>query len=73
MYIMKRLVICSFIFFVPFMLYAQYSQQVKQLDSIFNILYEQNQFNGSMIIAEKGKIILKKGYGYSNESTKKSK
>ncbi|RWW91664.1 serine hydrolase domain-containing protein [Flavobacterium cerinum] len=43
-----------------------------QLDSLFTVLYQQNQFNGQVLIAEKGNIILKKGYGISNENTKKS-
>ncbi len=45
-------------------------QQAKQLDSIFTLLCAQNQFNGSVLIAEKGKVIFEKGYGYSNETTR---
>lgn len=51
---------------------AQLGAQAKSLDSIFSMLHQQNQFNGSVLIAEKGEIILKKGYGYSNENTKES-
>ncbi len=42
----------------------------QRLDSLFNSLAEQNQFNGSVLIAEKGKILYKSGKGYSNETTK---
>ncbi|RZJ79056.1 MAG: class A beta-lactamase-related serine hydrolase [Flavobacterium sp.] len=49
---------------------AQSEKQTAQLDSIFTVLANQNQFNGSVIIADKGKIALKKGYGFSNEATK---
>lgn len=42
----------------------------KQLDSIFSMLCAQNQFNGSVLIAEKGKVIFEKGYGYRNEVTR---
>lgn len=42
----------------------------KRLDSLFTSLTAQNQFNGSVLIAEKGKIIYKGGKGYSNEVTK---
>lgn len=42
----------------------------EQLDSVFLILHKQNQFNGTVLIAEKGRIILKKGYGYRNEETR---
>lgn len=50
-----------------------HSQQIKthQLDSLFTAMHAQNQFNGSVLIADKGEIILKKGYGYRNEETKK--
>lgn len=68
---MKKLIYLCFTLSIPFVTRAQYDKQAKQLDSIFTMLYEQNQFNGSVIIVEKGKILLKKGYGNSNESTKK--
>ncbi|MFL9844279.1 serine hydrolase domain-containing protein [Flavobacterium rhizosphaerae] len=41
-----------------------------QLDSIFTLLHGQNQFNGEVFIAERGKIIFNKGYGFANEETK---
>jgi len=50
--------------------FGQQKRQEQQLDSIFTMMYNQNQFNGTVLIAEKGKIIFKKGYGYSNEITK---
>jgi CubicO group peptidase (beta-lactamase class C family) len=37
---------------------------------LFNALANQNQFNGSVLIAEKGKTIYKSGKGFSNERTK---
>ncbi len=43
-------------------------KQAKQLDSIFSLLHTQNQFNGSVLIAEKGKVIFEKGYGFNNET-----
>jgi CubicO group peptidase (beta-lactamase class C family) len=49
---------------------AQQNDQAKQLDSIFSMLTAQNQFNGSVLIAEKGTVILEKGYGYSNETSR---
>ena len=49
---------------------AQNNKETAQLDSVFTVLANQNQFNGSVIIADKGKIILNKGYGFSNEQTK---
>lgn len=51
--------------------YSQKHYQTQKLDSIFNVLYNQNQFNGSVLIAEKNNIIYQKGFGIRNEETKK--
>jgi CubicO group peptidase (beta-lactamase class C family) len=56
--------ICSLVCF------GQHKNHTQQLDSIFATLHAQHQFNGSVLIAEKGKVILEKGYGYRNEQTK---
>jgi len=42
----------------------------KKLDSLFTTLAAQNQFNGSVLIAEQGKVLYKAGKGYSNEPAK---
>lgn len=42
----------------------------KRLDSLFNMLAAQNQFSGSALIAEQGKVLYKAGKGYSNELSK---
>jgi Beta-lactamase class C and other penicillin binding proteins len=39
----------------------------KRLDTLFNMLAAQNQFSGSVLIAEQGKVLYKTGKGYSNE------
>lgn len=44
----------------------------KRLDSLFTTLAAQNQFNGSVLIAEKGKVRYKSGKGYRNERTRAS-
>jgi len=49
---------------------AQTGRQTQQLDSVFGVLARQNQFNGSVLIADKGKVMLKKGYGLTNEQTR---
>ncbi len=41
----------------------------KQLDSLFNALFEQKMFNGNVLIADKGKILFEKSYGFANEKT----
>jgi CubicO group peptidase (beta-lactamase class C family) len=50
--------------------FGQKGTQTKRLDSLFTSLAAQNQFSGSVLIAEKGKIIYKGGKGFSNEETK---
>lgn len=50
--------------------FAQVETNAKRLDSLFDALYHQNQFNGSVLIAEKDKIIYKGAKGLSNETTK---
>lgn len=50
--------------------FGQKNHTEKRLDSLFTSLAAQNQFSGSVLIAEKGKIIYKGGKGYSNELSK---
>gem|GEM_PF-6615071 len=52
------------------MCFGQKKNVENRLDSLFNSLANQNQFNGTVLIAEKGKILYKSGKGYSNETTK---
>jgi CubicO group peptidase (beta-lactamase class C family) len=44
----------------------------EKIDDILSMLHNQEQFNGSVLIAEKGKITFKKNYGLANEETKKT-
>lgn len=44
--------------------------KVRIIDSLFNSLYEKGKLNGNALIAEKGKIIYLKSFGYANEQTK---
>jgi CubicO group peptidase (beta-lactamase class C family) len=43
---------------------------VEGLDSLFNYLHNNQLFNGNVLIAEKGKVIYKKSFGYANFETK---
>lgn len=54
----------------PFVFGQQQLNCGKRLDSLFSSLADQNQFNGSVLIAEKGKVLYSAGKGYSNEITK---
>ncbi len=40
--------------------------KTKQIDKLLNQYLEYGQFNGSVLVAEKGKIIYKKGFGMAN-------
>ena len=42
-----------------------------KLDELMSAYHKTNKFNGSVLIAQKGKILLQKGYGYSNVTTQK--
>lgn len=44
--------------------------KTQKIDSLFTSLYNSNQFNGNVLIAEKDSIIFTKSFGYANESTK---
>src|SRR4026207_1682121 len=44
---------------------------VAELNSYFNALYRAHQFNGNVLIAEKGKIIYERSFGFADFSAKK--
>lgn len=52
--------------------FGQKNTTTNRLDSLFTALTAQNQFSGSVLIADKGKIIYKAGRGYSNELSKET-
>jgi CubicO group peptidase (beta-lactamase class C family) len=41
-------------------------QNVKKIDELMKLYYEYGQFNGSILVAENGKVIYKKGFGMAN-------
>lgn len=63
---MKKILIfltCSFLI-VP-----GFSQSVQQkLEEFLSAYHRDNKFNGSVLVAQKGKILLQKGYGWKNIS-----
>ena len=40
--------------------------KTEQLDKLLNTFTEYGQFNGSVLVAQEGKVIYKKGFGYAN-------
>lgn len=49
-------------------LYGQRS--MKRIDSLFNSFYVTEQFNGNVLIVEKGKPVYQKSFGVANEQSK---
>lgn len=45
--------------------------QINLLDSLFTALHEKNAYNGNVLIAEKGKIVFKRCYGFADEGSKR--
>lgn len=41
----------------------------QKADSVFSELYKKGKFNGNVLLAENGKVILSKSYGIANEAT----
>ena len=41
-------------------------QNAQKIDELLKTYYDYGQFNGSVLVAEKGKVIYKKGFGMAN-------
>jgi CubicO group peptidase (beta-lactamase class C family) len=52
------------LFCFPFDAYAQ--DKVSKIDALIKVYNDYGQFNGSVLVAESGKVIFKKGYGLAN-------
>ncbi len=60
-----KTIVLLFCFIITFTTsFAQ--SKTAQLDNLLNKYTEYNQFNGSVLVAEKGKMIYKKGFGMAN-------
>jgi CubicO group peptidase (beta-lactamase class C family) len=44
-------------------------RRLEKIDSVVSSWYANNEFNGNILIAEKGNIIFNKSYGKANEET----
>lgn len=47
---------------------AQVTGELRKLDSCLTLLYQTNRFNGTVLVAEKGKVLYKKAFGISDPS-----
>jgi len=66
---------CKYIFLTALILitHSLRAQQTTtaRIDSVMRIAYQRAVFNGNILVAQKGKIIYKKSWGYANGSRKK--
>ena len=58
----KRLVVLCFLL-APSLFAATHAERIDALIASYN---KQRYFNGSALVAEKGSVILRKGYGFAN-------
>ncbi|MBS1948143.1 MAG: serine hydrolase [Bacteroidetes bacterium] len=65
---MPRIACCLFIIFSFLKTAGQAPAQ--EIDELMKAYYNQNSFNGSLLVAEKGDILLEKGYGLKNARAK---
>jgi CubicO group peptidase (beta-lactamase class C family) len=68
---MRKLFVLLLILITSCYSFAQQADKAKQLDGVFRMLYEQNQFSGNVLIADKGRIVFQKSYGLRDEMTGK--
>lgn len=59
-----------FMFFFIGNVFSQERSDIKKLDSAFTELYKSNRFNGTLLYAEKGKVLYKKAFGVTDYRTK---
>ena len=65
-YILKKINVTGF-FVLLISVNVTFGQaKIEQLDELINLYTEYGQFNGSVLVAEKGEVIYKKGFGLAN-------
>ncbi|HEY2348859.1 MAG TPA: serine hydrolase [Puia sp.] len=62
---MKKHAILSILLLIQAFVFGQVT--TAKLDSFLTLKTKEDAFNGTVLVAEKGKIILEKGYGFSNK------
>lgn len=63
---MKKLIV---LLLIPVLGAAQMPQKISRIDSVLTYLHEQQLFNGTILIGEKGKVVYKKAFGLKNAGT----
>lgn len=65
---MKKLILPILLLLIGQSIFGQ--DRIKKLDSLLTAMHSAENLNGNILIAENGKIIYKKSFGYANEDTK---
>ncbi|MBC8045443.1 MAG: beta-lactamase family protein, partial [Fimbriimonadaceae bacterium] len=63
-----KLTILITILFIEQIAFGQ--DNIHKIDSLLTSFYNNGNLNGNVLIAEKGKVVYKKSFGFSNETTK---
>ena len=66
---MRKIIASLFILFSSTFLIAQQNAEIKRLDAALTVLNKTNRFNGTVLYAEKGKVIYKKAFGVTDYRT----
>lgn len=67
---MKKLFIVTIIYFTALANTQAQSTTTQKLDSLFTQVAKNGDFNGGILVADKGKIVFQKGLGYANFANK---
>jgi len=65
-----RKIICLLFISYPLLAGAQWNTKIKTVDSVLTRLYERQLFNGTVLVAEKGKLLYKKAFGMAGAAAK---
>ncbi|MBA4852581.1 serine hydrolase [Emticicia sp. BO119] len=68
---MKKLFIITIIYFTALANTQAQSTATQKLDSLFTQIAKNGDFNGGILVAEKGKITYQKGFGYADFANKR--
>ncbi|MBB6108598.1 CubicO group peptidase, beta-lactamase class C family [Mucilaginibacter lappiensis] len=68
---MKKIKIIGSILFLLIAHQAAFPQQKVNLGKYFSALHKNQHFNGNVLVAENGKVIFKRSYGYADFDTKR--
>jgi N-acyl-D-amino-acid deacylase len=66
---MRKTAALIFLLFSFHFLPAQQTEALKELDSVLTVLNKTNRFNGTVLYAEKGKVLYKKAFGVTDYKT----